>query len=105
MVVVPVRRQRCLASLLRKVLIKVLRTRSAADELPGSSIDQVSGEQATIPTDLACGTNERGRCGLRQSQTVVTQGQMSYLEVPNTAATVSIPEVEIHPFLMYSSVI
>ena len=36
---------------------------------------------------------------------VVTQGQMSYVEAPNTAATVSIHEVEIHPFLMYSSVI
>jgi hypothetical protein len=36
---------------------------------------------------------------------VVTQGQMGYMEAPNTAATVSIHEVEIHPFLMYSSVI
>jgi hypothetical protein len=98
---------------------KVSRTRSAADGLPGSSIHFKLRFPATRQ-DLACDTNkhpQRGRYGLRQSRwhrksssnlpckTVVTQGQMSYLEAPKTAATVTIDEVVIHPFLMYSSMI
>jgi hypothetical protein len=112
-----------LASLHGKLLTKGLAnsvSRGPTSRLVHPCQTQVSGDQATIPNDLACDTNkhpQRGRHVLRQSRwhrksspnlpckAVVTQGQMSYLDAPNTAATVSLHEVEIHPFLMYPSVI